>query len=199
MDDVAAIYCIEAGFPALSRIVGIQPGHTGDSIRFSASQTYLINGVEEQILIDRLFILNQGGKQVSHDWFEIPASLQGKGITKKVMLDSMALYERIGVKRISIHAGLSQGGYVWAKYGFVPSESAWNRISFELSERANSLYGDNVPEGLKASLARSDPKSLWDVADHPEGKKLLQGTGWMGTLSLDDIEAMSRYKHYGRR
>jgi hypothetical protein len=46
-------------------------------------------------------------------------------------------------------------------------------------------------------LARSsDPKALWAIADSSQGKNLLLGTNWHGTLNLRDKQTMDRFHAY---
>ena len=57
------------------------------------------------------------------------------------------------------------------------------------------------PEGalnreLLDALNSSNPKSIWDVADHPRGRDLLRRQGWSGTLNMRDPETMARFKAY---
>jgi hypothetical protein len=51
---------------------------------------------------------------------------------------------------------------------------------------------DPVLEAVRSS----DPKSIWKVADSPQGKQLLLGTGWSGVLNLKDKEQMDRFNTY---
>ena len=47
-----------------------------------------------------------------------------------------------------------------------------------------------------AAVRSSDPKSIWKVADSPQGKSLLLGTGWSGVLNLKDKDQMDRFNKY---
>ena len=47
-----------------------------------------------------------------------------------------------------------------------------------------------------AALRSSDPKSIWKVADSPQGKQLLLGTNWSGVLNLKDKDQMDRFDKY---
>jgi hypothetical protein len=47
-----------------------------------------------------------------------------------------------------------------------------------------------------AAVRSSDPKSIWKIADSPEGKQLLLDTGWNGVLNLKDKASMDRFNKY---
>jgi hypothetical protein len=208
VDDVASMYRMETGSQAFYRDIKILPFEMEDpnvtSLYMTTNQKFLIAGEEESIQISRRFVFNPkrgeaGIKSVEHALFDISSGLQGQGLSKKLMVDSMSMYEKMGVDEIHLHAGLSQGGYVWAKYGFVPSETEWKDLASQLKMRAFSLHGGKIPEGLKSILQSDDARSIWALSDHPDGKALLQGTHWTGKLSLENKEAMARYNAYARR
>jgi hypothetical protein len=208
VDDVASMYRMETGSQAFYRGIKILPIEMEDpdvmSLYMTTIQKFSIAGEEESIQISRRFVFNPkrgeaGIKSVEHALFEISSGLQGRGLSKKLMADSMSMYEKMGVDEIHLHAALSQGGYVWAKYGFVPSETEWKALASQLKMRAFSLHGGNIPEGLKSILQSDDARSIWALSDHPDGKALLQGTDWMGKLLLKNKEAMARYNAYARR
>lgn len=57
-------------------------------------------------------------KSVNHKIFELPSSLQEKKIAAKVLLDSLASYDKMDMDEITTHANIQLGCYVWATYGF---------------------------------------------------------------------------------
>ena len=208
VDDVASMYRMETGSQAFYRGIKIFPIEMKDpdvtGLYMTTIQKFSIAGEEESIQISRRFVFNPkrgeaGIKSVEHALFDISSGLQGRGLSKKLMVDSMSMYEKMGVDEIHLHAALSQGGYVWAKYGFVPSETEWKALASQLKMRAFSLHGGNIPEELMSILQSDDARSIWALSDHPDGKALLQGTDWMGKLLLKDKEAMARYNAYARR
>jgi hypothetical protein len=71
------------------------------------------------VTISRTFTRKPDGSlEVVHDAFKLPVDKRGAGIAKKVLRDSMNEYERLGVKKVTLHANLNVGGYAWAKFGF---------------------------------------------------------------------------------
>lgn len=54
-----------------------------------------------------------------HDWFNIEyPSAQGKGLAQAFNDNALAQYQRLGVDRIELHAGLTVGPYAWARQGY---------------------------------------------------------------------------------
>jgi hypothetical protein len=51
-------------------------------------------------------------------YVELKKEFKGKGIGKEFTTQSMALLKKMGVKTVSIDAGMTDGGYAWAKAGF---------------------------------------------------------------------------------
>ena len=49
---------------------------------------------------------------------QLDDSFQGKGIAKNFTIQAQAILKKLGVQRISMTAGLTDGGYAWAKAGF---------------------------------------------------------------------------------
>lgn len=147
---------------------------------------------------------------VKHDHFELPKSMQGKGVAKPFMRDSMNFYEAIGVDEISIFADIDVGSYAWAKYGFAPRDigrfgGVKNHIMTML--RYYDDRGFIISDAARATIERvyysSDPQDIWAIADLSEllngvplGKRLLMNVSWGGSLRLDDSAAMKRFRDY---
>jgi hypothetical protein len=121
----------------------------------------------------------------------------------------MDAYRELEIRRITIHAGLSGGGYAWARFGFRPTESEWRSLRDELRTRANRLDRALSEEARRiVGLALSDdsPEAIWEIADLDEviegkklGRTLLEGTGWEGFLNLEDRDSMDRFNAYVAR
>ena len=142
--------------------------------------------------------------EVDHVNFEIDENIQSSGIGRAVLGNMMAVYQRAGVTAIKIYAGLTVGGYAWAKYGFTPTQKSWDSLR---SDMKTPWAHD---EKVSAVLANSDPKGIWKIADsktpteerptsngkNTVGKLALMGRDWRGELRLDDKSAMSRFNKY---
>ncbi|WP_456679494.1 hypothetical protein [Bradyrhizobium sp. S3.7.6] len=67
-------------------------------------------------------------------------------------------------------------------------------------EEQSSFDMDSVDpdaaDGLEKLARSSDPKALWAIADSEQGKELLLGSDWYGTLNLKDPQTMERFNAY---
>jgi GNAT superfamily N-acetyltransferase/ubiquinone/menaquinone biosynthesis C-methylase UbiE len=223
---------------------------------------------------------------VHHDLFVVGGS--GKGLGKALQSASMDIYQHMGLDAVETTAGLSAGGYVWARFGFVPSEygqaeqladefmehitgtSDWwdhaeqlikgdsvrldeirseiedavmlddgyrNRQGYEEviqeavdagdEELAEQLRGeaddeidkryDQAVDELITDLQRDDtakdewlrerfddeglsdypdPKVVWQIADHQQGRSFLAGQQYNAVLDMQDGDAMWRFDAY---
>lgn len=141
--------------------------------------------------------LNFADGVVDNEYFKVRNDLQGTSIGKDILLGQAALYESTGLlDKMRINANLDVGGYAWAKYGYVPTESSWESLSSRI--RAQSNYITPIADGADiAQMALSpDPKTVWAISDSPHGKQLLIGTSWDGELSFRDEESMRRFRMY---
>jgi RNA:NAD 2'-phosphotransferase (TPT1/KptA family) len=147
---------------------------------------------------------------VLHDSFHLPYDLQGQGIAKRFLSDSMDFYQRNGIKLIRLAANSDVGGYAWAKYGFAPPGQGSLMFTHVLQRVRN--MPPEVMARVQQSIGKGG-KGIWDIADMtapvktdwsdepvPAGKALLEGSDWIGQLRLDDKEAMDRFWNYvGKR
>jgi hypothetical protein len=124
-----------------------------------------------------------------------------KGLAKAAMRNLCEIYLDIGIWRIDLEAGYSAGGWVWAKYGFVPSVGSWRRLRESLKQK---ILDGEVPlnpqehdVALKAVMEH-DPRAIWTIADLGGernaniGASLLSGTEWFGSLDFADDESLDR-------
>jgi hypothetical protein len=170
----------------------------------------LYNKDNEVIGLMQRTITNEAGElTVKHDLFQLNSSVQGAGLGKQALRDSVKLYESMGVEHVKVFANIDAGGYAWARYGYVPTATDWGYVS----NRARAAL-QNVPDDLITSAQRleiltilsdTDPKAIWRLADirlpspipgRPLGRALLEGSDWNGILDLTDPEAMKRFRNY---
>jgi hypothetical protein len=84
------------------------------------------------------------------------------------------------------------------------SRFAWARDNGSLpsyddpdaEEQTEMDIDDDASAGLEKLARSSDPKALWAIADSPQGKDLLLGSDWYGTLNLKDADTMERFNAY---
>jgi hypothetical protein len=68
-------------------------------------------------VIDRTFAL--GDARVDHALMSIVDGFRGRAIAPRIMLASFARYDLLGIKRVTVHAGLASGRFYWSgKVGF---------------------------------------------------------------------------------
>lgn len=139
-------------------------------------------------------------------------------------LNAVTLYGHLGVGKVIVHAGLSLGGYVWARRGFCPlNEREWRRVKAFVNRRyaiiQSEMSKDDRAE-LRAILDDDDRMSVHRIArlsspirptldakrrgrrnaragdDTPSsaGFVLLAHSNWIGLLDLDNAAQMKRFR-----
>lgn len=91
--------------------------------------------------------------EVVHDTFEVPVEAQNTGLSKDVMSDMLKLYKAMNVKKVSLHANINLGGYVWLRYGFIPNPGEQKKIKEAFVDISNC-----VTYGLKSTS--DDPTKI---------------------------------------
>jgi len=142
-------------------------------------------------------------KRANHALLEFADKQQGKGVAANLMAEQVGLYKKLGLKSIEANANIDVGGYAWAKYGYLPdSRGEWTYMQWNLRERIEDLprsVGAEARETLEKIVNNPDPRSLWAVADHANGKDLLLESTWSGRLDLTDNATMRRFNAYVRK
>jgi hypothetical protein len=119
-------------------------------------------------------------------------------------------YRQLGLSGVETWANADAGGYVWAKYGFVPTAKSWDTLRASLKSQVSQPTLDIAPADRQAMLdllENRDLRTIWRIADYqtpvtignrsmPLGKHLLLGSGWDGSLDLGDAAAMDRFDAY---
>ena len=57
-------------------------------------------------------------REAKHEMLDFDTAKSGGGIAKKMLGDCVKLYDKIGVDKIRLFAGLELGAYTWGKFGF---------------------------------------------------------------------------------
>lgn len=149
---------------------------------------------------------------VHHGYFKLAKSKQGQGTARKLMRESIGMYQSWGIKEVITEAGLDAGGYTWARFGFIPSQADWDHLRSnnpgQLQRRLKVMLQENgitqtTFDAVTKLLNDPDPRTLWDVADLSArvgngtlGSVLLSGTSWFGKLSLTEPETIRRFTDY---
>jgi hypothetical protein len=170
----------------------------------------LTDPTNRSLFIRREFEEKGGRLEVEHAYFTLPDKDQSSGIARSFLKDSMDLYKNLDVDRITLQANIDVGGYAWAKYGFIPSQTSWDELRDGMKAQLHFTkqnYDPNTVADLMVVFDNPNPKSLWDIADMTVvepllgekenlGKKFLLGAGWSGVLDMHDMESMTRFSSY---
>ena len=149
-------------------------------------------------------------KTVEHSYWFMQSGVQDKGLGKTMFTNMLNIYDHLGLKSISIGANIDVGGYAWAKYGFVPEQTDWDRLRTGIKNRLDDTIPDRVVRAqANIILNMKEPRAIWllarmtDKVKEPRGdkettvgKRLLLGTSWDGHISLDDTDSYVITKDY---
>lgn len=145
-------------------------------------------------------------KMVYHDYFT--TQIEGKGIGKKLFDGLLDVYDHLGIKTLDVHAGLQGGGYAWARYGFVPTQSSWDGLRSIINSQINYIESPSVRQKVRSLVDNPDPKTIRELAaitdpmvpggEVPAGKGLLRGSIWHGSIKLSDPKEYKVISNYVR-
>lgn len=133
---------------------------------------------------------------------------RGIGICRHFMYNVFKIYKDWDIHTIYCSAGLTDGGFTWARHGFKISREEWLRLRPELHSR---LWAQSINWAIQAEVARlidkDDPMGLWFVSDLTDpcgtstlGKVLLSGLSWEGTFRFGDQSCVDRFNgHVGAK
>lgn len=142
-------------------------------------------------------------REVEHVIFEVEDNFHGRGIGAIFTRNSFVLYTRLGLTVVKLYANFEAGGYVWACFGFRPTQEEWAQVREEIGHRAAQLP-HSVPsatrKALSNSLKNNDPRAIWVISDLDEGgrlgRRLLAGTHWHGFFDFRDADALDKLHRY---
>ncbi|MBL4846137.1 MAG: GNAT family N-acetyltransferase [Planctomycetes bacterium] len=161
----------------------------------------------------RRLLRSPGGETYAyHHIFVLEESYQGKGMVARLLKNLLDMYQPLGITKVRLTAGLSQGGQIWPAYGFRPEGlSQWRQVGDQVRARLRRLRVPAQREReIRDYLDGDDPREIWALRDlkapelaqefpHGLGKSLLNGTRWQGILDLGDTLAVIRLKDAFRR
>lgn len=164
---------------------------------------YHKNGGE--VVIDRRFREVDGKTEVCHALFTIPRTLQGGGMSKKVLSAYYKQYRKAGIQKIKVTANIDVGGYAWARYGFSATEhyDLLQTLRGKKHLVTNRQYKYAVKMVNNHFIANPDkPFPMYKIANLGKtngtdyGKKLLLGTYWPGVLDLSNKKFRKIFEDY---
>ena len=210
VDGVAQSRASEAGINGAKEIADIVSldevvlKMTGNLLSLKSQADISIKG-------DSLFLNAKGGsiehmsrrinlveKSVDHSYFQIVKDEQGFSAGKDVLRGSVELYEKIGIKEVTLNANIDVGGYAWAKYGFAPTDDTMGEIidRFRKSANANLSIPEKELPALMKILEPRNRDAFWALSDSKWGKEVMLGSNWNGKLDLKDAASMKRFNAY---
>ena len=135
-----------------------------------------------------------------HDYCIIPLAFRGKHLTQPIFQESIRQYINMGADHIFILAALSDGGYTWARYGFVAEQKA--EVDVILAAAKNTLAASEfamiktVYDAYYTAnpAGNSFPIDLWASFDFM--KQIMRGKSWHGRLDLKDPEQLETFCDY---
>lgn len=158
---------------------------------------------DDALLFIREFVNKNNIIEIKHEYCVLPKKSRNNGLVKPVFQESLQQYININAKRILVHAGLSGGGYIWAKHGFVAinkdevdvilnlAKFSLTKSDFNVIKKIYDVYYTNSPNGT------SFPMDLWASFDYM--KAILMGSDWHGELDLENKEQFRNFKDYVSR
>jgi hypothetical protein len=81
------------------------------------------------------------GNKAYSSYFKLNGSEQQAGIGKTLLAANVAMYQKMGLDQVGVHADINVGGYAWAKYGYVPTRSSWRDLSGEIEGKIERMAG----------------------------------------------------------
>lgn len=158
----------------------------------------------EQIARMSLYLFPEDGSG-EFQLIRVENAQQGQGLGRHLVKRMADVLQQMKIDKLSLSAELEAGGYVWARFGFLPKhELAWTYLKKSVAERWETLKADQPAATVAvvdAALASDKPEALWLLADQagktadgvPLGRALLAGTEWKGTLDLADPAQKTRF------
>jgi GNAT superfamily N-acetyltransferase len=166
--------------------------------------------------------VNPGERSAEHKSLSLRPQFRNQGIGNDIIRHNMDWYRANGVDNVNVLAASQDGGYHWARTGFVPTKegfAGWDAVRKRVGNDLESLHatyglGDEGYQAAKSILADPDPRAIWRLADlqHPVGtgsysggqarppvplgKRLLSGERWDGTFDVTDPDTMDRFDAY---
>jgi hypothetical protein len=99
--------------------------------------------------------------EAESDYFKLNHRATGKDTGKALLAGNIAVYQKMGIDTVKVHANIDVGGYAWAKYGYVPTGGDWETYA---REKLDELAGGT--EGYEASS--------WEEIDSDEQDRIFK-------------------------
>lgn len=137
---------------------------------------------------------------VEHLWFVIPEVNRSRGIARLIFRNWVQQYQSMGVSKIKVSTGLTDGGYVWAKNFF----TADNRNEMDIIlEKAKSLLNDTQFKAVQTlydlyyiSNPNGNAFPIIEWASLPFMVLILRGSYWEGTMDFNNTDQIANFITY---
>jgi hypothetical protein len=106
--------------------------------------------------------INLDSKSAYSSYFVVNRENRKSDIGKNFLAGNIATYKDLGIEKVSVHADIDVGGYAWAKYGYVPTQSSWDDLSSRIerqlggSSSGRSSRGGNTMEADSWEMLSND-------------------------------------------
>lgn len=157
-------------------------------------------------LINMTRTIYPGIKRMTNDYLKLDPSLHGKGTAKMILRNTIATAKKHGIDYIDVHADLNKGGFVWFKFGYLPTgqskETLWNQIS-------GMMKSGNVPGYMRDRIRKSwidykggDTTALLNMMDFRNAAekeiigRAFKNLDWHGTIDTTDKKLMKKVNAY---
>lgn len=93
---------------------------------------------------------------------------QGQGVGRKILRNELEFFAACGIQKFQIYASSEAGGYVWARFGFLPSNPKTGELKEDLEWRfglIEPLLNPDEAKQLKKLIELKKPQDLWQLAD----------------------------------
>jgi hypothetical protein len=115
--------------------------------------------------------ISPDSKEAYSAYFKLEKAATKHDTGKKMLAGNVEMYKQLGIEKVKVTANIDVGGYAWAKYGYIPTQDAWNSLRTKLeskltggsSSASSRPRSDNTIEADDWSMLSDDVQS--DVRD----------------------------------
>lgn len=136
---------------------------------------------------------------VHHDYFTIPEQCRGRGTSKAILKTWLELYMQMNIQKISVHAALQDGGYVWARAGFKAVkqnevDSILARAKTKLTPLEFTIIQSYYDDHYNNFPGQPFPIEYW--ARIRFMKDTLRASSWHGEIDLTNQQELTNFRNY---
>jgi hypothetical protein len=131
--------------------------------------------------------INLDNKSAYSAYFKLNKSATKGDIGKKMLAGNVETYKNLGIEKLTVTANIDVGGYAWAKYGYVPTASAWSDLRSDLERKLTGGSSSSSSSSRSSSGVEADSWDMLssDVQDDVRDK-------WMRETRSEFIESEER-------